>query len=120
MQSAGVHTITHDTRRTVITNRYHFDGSPRAETPDFDGSDAARHARSKLRRAASHRALRIIADHRRRCVILYFVLVVTYCTVHRRSVVIRASPESVLRAVPDLLLELISCRKSWRLGGEPD
>ena len=55
-----------------------------------------------------------------RCVILYFVPTVTYCTVHRRSVVIRASPESVLRAVPDLLIELISCRKSWRLGGEPD
>ena len=36
------------------------------------------------------------------------------------SVEIRASPESVLRAMPDLLLEMTSCRKSWRLGGEPD
>jgi hypothetical protein len=31
---------------------------------------------------------------------------------------IPASPESVLRAMPDLLLEVVACRKRWLVSGK--
>ena len=54
-------------------------------------------------------------------ILTYWYLLILHILDRRSyaSVEIRASPESVLRAMPDLLLEMISCRKSWRLGGEP-
>ena len=62
----------------IAYDGYHFDGSPRSETPSFKSGGVT--ARTLL-----------------------------------REVPITASPQSILFALPDLLHEVLTCRKRWKL-----
>ena len=68
---------------------YHFDGSPLSEAPKYS---AFRKPDDKVDTDAAKKDRGKL-----------------------RSVPIRASPESVLRALPDLLHAVVTCRKQWSL-----
>jgi hypothetical protein len=69
----------------IAYDGYHFDGSPVSETPAFTKAGGLEGKRA--------------ADKRKKL----------------RTVSIRTSPGSILWALPEILHEVISCRKKWML-----